>query len=238
MTFRKRVFDLGLVGVLLPLMAFPMLFIAFLILVLDGRPVFYRACRVKEGSAVFTMWKFRTMNVVEGDSGICGGHKFNRITRTGHFLRISHLDELPQLWNILIGDMSFVGPRPPEPRYVMRFPELYAQVLRSRPGVTGLATALFHNREARLLSRCQTREMSEMVYVKLCIPPKARLDLIYQKRSALKVDLWIIKRTFAGIWRGHKGVTTVGNSDSKHALQSRKRLTEAFRSDPQTRKAA
>ncbi len=116
-------------------------------------------------------------------------------------LRRTRLDELPQLWNILRGDMSFVGPRPPLRMYVERFPGLYAQVLRSRPGVTGLATLVFHRREAELLRGCRSAEETDTVYVRRCVPVKARLDLIYQRRRNVCFDLAILGRTILRMMR-------------------------------------
>jgi lipopolysaccharide/colanic/teichoic acid biosynthesis glycosyltransferase len=97
--------------------------------------------------------------------------------------------------------MSFVGPRPPLRRYVEACPETYAAVLRSRPGVTGLATLVFHRHEERLLAQCATPEETNRVYLRRCIPRKARLDLIYQRRQSLCLDLWILLRTLRGVVR-------------------------------------
>lgn len=109
----KRLVDIAgaliLAVPLLPLMALT----ALAILVLDGRPIFYISERMKTPSKGFALVKFRTMRPDSADSGVSGGDKVARITRTGAFLRRTRLDEVPQLWNILKGDMSFVGPRPP-----------------------------------------------------------------------------------------------------------------------------
>jgi lipopolysaccharide/colanic/teichoic acid biosynthesis glycosyltransferase len=105
------------------------------------------------------------------------------------------LDEIPQLWNILRGDMSFVGPRPPLRSYVERAPALYAAVLRSRPGLTGLATLHFRRHEERLLARCFTPQETDSVYARRCVPRKARLDLIYQRRPNLCADVAILWKT-------------------------------------------
>src|SRR5690606_28666329 len=107
------------------------------------------------------------------------------------------LDEVPQLWNVLKGDMSFVGPRPPLRVYVERFPDLYAQVLRSRPGVTGLASLHFHRHEEWILARCATPEDTDAAYARRCVPRKARLDLIYQRRRNLCLDMALMWRTAA-----------------------------------------
>lgn len=150
---------------------------------------------MKTADEPFMLWKYRTMTVVEKDSGVSGGDKSARITRTGAFLRRYRLDEIPQLWNILRGDISFVGPRPPLRRYVEMFPELYGQVLQSRPGITGLATILFHKHEENILSECQTPAETERAYVRRCVPRKAALDIIYQRRRSLCLDFLLMLKT-------------------------------------------
>jgi lipopolysaccharide/colanic/teichoic acid biosynthesis glycosyltransferase len=145
------------------------------------------------------LWKLRTMTVAAADSGVSGGDKSARVTRIGRLLRRTRLDEVPQLWNILRGDMSFVGPRPPLRTYVERFPALYARVLQSRPGITGLATLAFHAHEERLLAPCKTAEETDAVYTRRCIPRKARLDLIYQQRRSVCYDVILIGRTIGRV---------------------------------------
>ena len=195
MTPGKRLLDIGLALVLLIVAAPVMAGIALAVLVLDGRPVLYPSERMRAPGQGFTLWKFRTMRPEAGDSGVSGGDKAARITRTGRFLRRARLDELPQLWNILMGEMSFIGPRPPLRQYAERFPELYARVLRSRPGISGLATLRFHRHEEHLLARARTREETDTIYCRACIPRKARLDLIYQARRTLCFDLALIGQT-------------------------------------------
>lgn len=196
MTPQKRLFDIILSLVLIVVLAIPAAGIALLILARSGRPVFYASERMKSPDRAFRLWKFRTMRPAAGDGGVSGGDKAARITPEGRVLRRLRLDEIPQLYNILRGDMSFVGPRPPLRLYVERFPALYARVLRSRPGITGLATLHFHRREERLLAACTTAEETDAVYSRLCIPRKARLDLIYQRNSRLCLDLAIVWQTF------------------------------------------
>jgi lipopolysaccharide/colanic/teichoic acid biosynthesis glycosyltransferase len=115
----------------------------------------------------------------------------------GRLLRRFRLDEVPQLWNILRGDISFVGPRPPLRQYVERFPEIYAQVLRQRPGVTGLASIHYHRHEEWLLARSQSAAETDRLYCIRCIPAKARLDLIYARHATVCLDLRLIGRTLA-----------------------------------------
>lgn len=197
MTFDKRLFDVVLALLLTAVLAVPALLISLWILVADGAPVLYRSERMRTPDQAFRLWKFRTMTVAPADSGVSGGDKTARITRTGRFLRRTRLDEIPQLWNVLRGDISFVGPRPPLRQYVDRFPLIYAQVLQSRPGITGLATLHFHRHEERLLAQCKTAKETNQVYEQRCIPRKAQLDLIYQSRRTLCLDALLVLRTAA-----------------------------------------
>ncbi len=202
MTLQKRLFDLALIAIFgLPLLVV-MLIVIGVLLVTQGRPLFYPAERMRGVDQPFTLWKFRTMRVVESDSGVSGGDKAARITPAGRFLRRGRFDELPQLWNILRGDMSFVGPRPPLREYVERFPDLYAQVLRSPPGVTGLASLLYHRHEERILSGCADAQETEAAYCRRCIPAKAKLDLMYQARASVCWDAKLVFTTLKRVlWR-------------------------------------
>jgi lipopolysaccharide/colanic/teichoic acid biosynthesis glycosyltransferase len=161
----------------------------------DDGPIFYVSERMKTPEHSFGLLKFRTMRVKPDDTGVTGPQKADRITPLGAMMRRHRFDELPQLWNILKGDISIVGPRPPLREYVERFPQIYADVLKSRPGVTGLATLAFHQREARLLADCTSAAETEEVYCRRCIPTKARLDLTYQRSATLLLDIWILWRT-------------------------------------------
>lgn len=201
MTPAKRAFDLVFALLLLPVLAPVIAAVGLWILLADGRPVFYLAERMKAPGEPFLLWKFRTMTTVAADAGVSGGDKSARVTRTGRLLRRYRLDELPQIWNILKGDMSFVGPRPPLRQYVERFPALYAQVLQSRPGVTGLASLVYHRHEERILAACTTAQETDAAYCRRCIPAKARLDLIYQNHRSICFDLVLIGRTVARVLR-------------------------------------
>jgi lipopolysaccharide/colanic/teichoic acid biosynthesis glycosyltransferase len=190
--FSKRALDLIFAMILLVVLFPVALFVAALILLCDGRPVLYISERMKTPDQGFQLWKFRTMRHSPIDSGVSGGDKTARITRLGRILRRSRLDEVPQLVNILRGDISLVGPRPPLRRYVEKFPQIYDQVLMQRPGLTGLATLVFHKTEERLLTDCTTPEQTEEVYVRRCIPRKARLDKIYANNQSICLDLRLI----------------------------------------------
>lgn len=197
MTPQKRIMDLVLAILLAVILALPILVIAVLILVRDGRPVFYVSERMRAPGRPFGLYKFRTMSPDAGDDAASGGYKSARITPIGAVLRRYRLDELPQLLNVFKGDMSFVGPRPPLRRYVEMFPDLYGEVLKARPGITGLATLVFHAREEALLAGCTTPEENESVYVSRCIPVKARLDMIYRHNRSLCFDGVLMLATVA-----------------------------------------
>jgi lipopolysaccharide/colanic/teichoic acid biosynthesis glycosyltransferase len=201
MTPAKRAFDLVFALALGLLLAPVIAVTALALLVLEGRPVFFRSERMKTPTEGFFLLKFRTMTPAEADQGVSGGDKAHRITRMGAILRRTHLDELPQLWNVIRGDLSLVGPRPPLRLYVERFPETYAQVLKSRPGLTGLATLRYHAHEARLLARSRSAAETDAIYCRSCVPRKARLDLIYQRHRNICLDLVILLQTAFKGWR-------------------------------------
>lgn len=200
MTFGKRLMDLCLVLCLSVFLILPIAVIALVILVCDGRPVFYMSKRMKNPSESFTLLKFRTMAVEASDASVSAAYKDDKITRLGRALRRRRLDELPQLWNIFIGDMSFVGPRPPLPRFVEMRPDLYAKVLQNRPGVTGLATLIYHRKEESILSRCHTRDQTDATYLRRCVPAKARIDLIWARNRSICYDFILVFQTIARVF--------------------------------------
>lgn len=195
MTFQKRVLDISLALVLILVLTLPFAILVIYLLLREGRPVFYVSERMRSPTRGFLLWKLRTMSVTSGDSGVSGGDKASRVTPVGKMLRKFRADEIPQLWNVLKGDMSFVGPRPPLRQYVERFPEIYGKVLQSRPGITGMATLYFHRHEEHLLSKCLTAEMTDDVYARRCVPRKARLDLIYARQQNLCLDIALMLKT-------------------------------------------
>ncbi len=204
MTWDKRLFDLFFVTLLIVILGPILLGLLLWLLLKEGRPIFYVAERMKGPDQPFQLWKLRTMTVVEEDSGVSGGDKSARVTRTGAWLRGKRLDEFPQLWNILRGDLSFVGPRPPLRQYVEAHPEIYREVLKSRPGVTGLASIVYHRHEAALLARCNSREDTHRVYSRICVPAKARLDLIYQRNRSMCFDFDLVFQTIGNLFRRHR----------------------------------
>ncbi len=203
MTPAKRLLDIASALFLMAVLALPFAGVLVWLLLREGRPLFHVSERMKAPGKPFRLWKLRTMRPAPpgADSGVTGADKGDRITPAGRFLRRTRLDEVPQLWNVLKGDMSFVGPRPPLRQYVERFPDLYAQVLRSRPGITGLATLHYHAHEEWWLARCRTAQETDAVYARVCVPRKAQLDLIYQRRRNVCMDLALMVETLAKVLR-------------------------------------
>lgn len=202
----KRAFDLTLLLLTVPLTLPLSLLVAALLLLIEGRPILYRAHRTGQFGRDIHVWKFRTMRPQTNPIGVSGGAKLQGISRFSALLRSARLDELPQLVNILRGEMSFVGPRPPDPRYVRKFAELYGHILVIPPGLTGLATLRVHSFEGRILSRCATPEETEQVYCRRCIPRKTRLDLIYLGRlsrpGAVLFDMWLLAASVSSVLAG------------------------------------
>lgn len=191
----KRAFDLFTAAAITPVVVPMILVLSLLILIREGRPVFFGGERMKTPTQGFRLWKFRTMKLDPGDRGVSGGDKSDRITALGRMLRRTRLDELPQLWNLWRGDISVVGPRPPLREYVERFPEIYDRVLLNRPGLTGLGSIYFSKHEAWLLARSTSSADTDAIYCRACIPRKARIDLIYQRNRSFCLDLEIVRRT-------------------------------------------
>lgn len=204
MTPAKRLLDIFCALGLMLLLAVPFGLFLLWLRWREGGPLFYVSERMRGIDRPFWLWKLRTMSVVreEENAGASGGDKSFRVTPMGQRLRRYRLDEVPQLWNVLKGDMSFVGPRPPLRLYTERFPEIYREVLKSRPGITGLASLHFHRHEEWLLARCETPEETDRVYASRCVPRKAQLDLIYQRRRNICLDMLLMWRTVSRVlWR-------------------------------------
>jgi lipopolysaccharide/colanic/teichoic acid biosynthesis glycosyltransferase len=154
-------------------------------------PIVYRARRSGRYGRPFTMYKFRTMQDRRPTHGTrITTHADRRITRVGRLLRPIRLDELPQLWNVLKGDMSLVGPRPEDPHYVELYSNADRLVLRARPGITGLAALLYRDEERLLVG-----EGWERVYVEVVMPAKLAIDRAYVERQSFWLDLKILAAT-------------------------------------------
>ena len=189
----KRIFDIVASGcgllVLLPLFAVLAVWIKF-----DSRgPVFYRQTRVGRNNKDFKLFKFRSMRVGADKQGLItvGGHD-PRITRSGYFIRKYKLDELPQLINVFLGDMSLVGPRPEVRKYVELYTPEQLHVLDVRPGITDMASIRYRN-ENELL---ETVDDPDRYYVDVIMQDKLRINLEYVARHSFWFDIQLIFKTF------------------------------------------
>jgi lipopolysaccharide/colanic/teichoic acid biosynthesis glycosyltransferase len=198
----KRVFD---VAVVLPALIFlaPVLLLVALAVRLSGRgPVLFKQERMGRNLKPFRILKFRTM--VDAAERLGPGVTRDndpRVTPLGRVLRQTKLDELPQLINVLVGDMSLVGPRPELPRYVERFPEEYREILRVRPGITDPASIAYRDESALI----EPGEDSEEQYVRVILPHKLRLSREYVENASLGRDLALILQTVASVIGGKNG---------------------------------
>jgi len=174
----KRLIDVaGAVGILI--LGSPILMVAALaIWATMGRPIVFRQLRIGRGGKLFTLLKLRTMRDVEAASHADAA----RLTPIGRVLRAASVDELPQLWNVIRGEMSLVGPRPLLPQYLGRYSRVQARRHEVRPGITGLAQVSGRNT--------------------LTWEDKFKLDVWYVDHESLRLDLWIVWRTVASVVEG------------------------------------
>ena len=173
--------------------------VALAIRIDDPGPVFYRQVRVGRNGKEFRIFKFRTMVVDADKKGLqITVGRDNRITRMGAFLRKTKLDELAQLLNVFIGDMSFVGPRPEVPRYVNMYTPYQRQVLLVRPGITDYASIAYRN-ENDLLAGA---EDPERMYIDVIMPDKIELNMKYLREISPLADLKLIFGTIAAVVKG------------------------------------
>jgi len=192
----KRAFDLLAAALGLAVLAPLLLAVAVWIRLDSPGPVLFRQTRVGRFGRPFTIHKFRTMRVEPGAALTVGADP--RITRAGRLLRQTKLDELPQLWDVLRGAMSLVGPRPELPRYVALYPaELRDRVLAVRPGITDPASLAF-SREAEQLAAAADPERE---YIEVILPAKLRLSAEYAARASLGGDLRLIWATLLRVLR-------------------------------------
>jgi len=194
---RSLDFALSLSGLLV---LSPLLLLLYLaVLVTSGPPVLFVQERVGLDGRPFRMFKFRSMRPF-GDSGLLlTGTGDPRITALGRVLRSSKLDELPQLWNVLKGEMTLVGPRPEVPRYVSRYTPRQRRVLDTRPGLTDPATVQFRDEEA--LIGAVPADQRESYYVETILPRKLLLNEQYLERASLPHDIRLMAQTLQAILR-------------------------------------
>lgn len=190
----KRLFDI-VASALGLLLLMPLLLLAALWVKLDSPgPALFRQTRVGRFGVPFTIHKFRTMRMEPGAAITVGEDP--RITRSGRFLRASKLDELPQLWDVLRGAMSLVGPRPELPRYVALYPAALREVVLSvRPGITDPASLRFRH-ESELLARASDPERE---YVEVVLPAKLQLAADYVRTASLAGDVRLILATLGAL---------------------------------------
>lgn len=187
----KRLFDIAASAIGLLLLAPVLLGIAIWIKRDSPGPVFFRQERIGRHGQPFRIYKFRSMRQDNAGLQITVGEDA-RITRSGRFIRAYKLDELPQLINVLLGDMSIVGPRPEVPRYVALYPaEVRAEVLSVRPGITDLASVQYRS-ESMLLAQSSNPEQT---YVDTILPAKLALCRQYVRERSFWLDLRIIGMT-------------------------------------------
>jgi lipopolysaccharide/colanic/teichoic acid biosynthesis glycosyltransferase len=195
----KRTFDM-LFALFLLLLLFPLLLIfALAIASTSAGGAFFRQERVGRNGRPFRLLKFRTMRPgSEAKGQLTIGGRDPRITSVGYFLRKTKLDELPQLWNVLIGDMSVVGPRPEVPKYVAMYSAGQRTILSVRPGITGMASIHYID-ENELLARSADPERA---YIEEVMPAKLALDMRYVKEQSFGLDLRIILATVRRVFGG------------------------------------
>ena len=194
---RKRLFDIFASAAGLLVLSPLFVLLAVLVKWGDGGPVFFRQQRVGQKGKLFWILKFRSMVLNAEKLGLSVTRDGDpRVTLVGRWLRKTKLDELPQLWNVLRGDMSLVGPRPEVPQYVNAYTEGQKRVLELKPGITDLATLEFRNEEELL----RTAPDAERFYLEVCVPRKIELNLAYASNATVWRDVQIILQTL-GIMR-------------------------------------
>ena len=178
----------------------------------DGRPALFRQTRIGKGGRPFQLIKLRTMRADRGGGEITAAGDA-RISAFGKLLRRLKLDELPQLWNVLRGDMSFVGPRPEVPRFVDLDDPLWKQVLSVRPGLTSELTVALRDEEALL---AQMGGDPEDAYRKRLQPIKLRVEARYSRERSFRNDIAILAKTAAAV----AGLTPIGRRTALERLES------------------
>ena len=188
----KRFFDIicSLIGIILLLPFF--IIVSLLIIINSGFPVFYIQTRVGKNNRNFNLFKFRTMQADADEKGLLTvGGRDPRVTSAGYYLRKYKLDELPQLFNVLVGTMSLVGPRPEVNKYVDLYTTQQLQVLNVKPGITDLASLEFINENELLAQSCNPED----TYINKIMPEKLALNLKYIAQQSFATDIKIIFNT-------------------------------------------
>lgn len=188
----KRLFDIVCSFFGLVFLSWLFVFVALWVGLSSRGGVFYRQRRVGRCNRDFTIYKFRSMRVNSDSQGLLTiGGRDGRITKAGVFIRKYKLDELPQLFNVLRGDMSFVGPRPEVRKYVELYTEEQKKVLTVRPGITSLSSIKYRN-ENEILSRSDN---PEQYYIDVIMQDKLAIELDYLEQRSLLTDIKVIFQT-------------------------------------------
>lgn len=188
----KWIFDRMVSLVLLIVLMPVLLIVALCILVANGTPIMYIQERIGQNAKPFKLIKFRTMKGEE-ESPVAAA-ELNRITRVGRWLRRTKIDELPELLNIFVGDMSFVGPRPDVAGYADKLEGDDRRLLTMKPGLTGVASLKYRNEEDLLAAQPNPQEYND----KVIWPDKVRLNLLYMERQSLWLDVKVLICTALG----------------------------------------
>src|SRR5499426_943329 len=184
---------IALVGLV---MVAPLIALAAIVIVVTSRgPVIFRQKRMGRKGRPFTMYKLRTMRVTNSGPQVTAGDDV-RVTQVGKFLRKTKLDELPELWNVLKGDMSLIGPRPEVPRYVDLNDPMWRLVLEARPGITDQMTLQLRNEEALLI---EVEGDRERFYLETLLPFKLGGYLDYLQARSWRSDLKVMWRTILAV---------------------------------------
>lgn len=187
----NRPFDVLVASTLIVLLLPVFVLVALAIKFDDKGPVLYKQARVGRHFRLFQIYKFRSMLIGAEAKGLLTGPDDSRQTRVGRFLRRYKLDELPQLLNVLKGDMQLVGPRPEVVRYVSAFQSQYVEILQERPGLTDPASLAFRDEQQFFGS-----DAVEQQYLEQILPSKLKISLEYQKRRSPWTDFAVLVRTF------------------------------------------
>lgn len=188
----KRLFDIIFSSIMIILLS-PFCLLISIWIVTDSRGgVIYKQKRIGKKGEEFFILKFRTMKPDDGRQlQITVGSRDSRITRAGYWLRRFKMDELPQLVNVLLGEMSVVGPRPEVPKYVALYNDQQRAVLSVRPGITDMASLQYFE-ESDLIAKS---DQPEKTYIEVIMPEKLRINLLYIQRASFLTDLEIIGKT-------------------------------------------
>lgn len=192
----KRFFDFLFAFVGIIILSPILIIISILIKVSSSGDILYTQIRVGRNNKDFLIYKFRTMYVNAENKGLLTvGGRDPRITKIGYYLRKSKLDELPQLFNVLKGDMSFVGPRPEVRFFVNLYSENQKKILRVRPGITDVASIEFRNENEILEKQANPQKY----YIDVIMPKKISINLTYLENRNLIKDFFVVLKTFNAI---------------------------------------